>query len=399
MEVIMSLNFFLPDYFLREVHYLAVRSSPEETYRAICDFDMSEVPWINSLFRLRTVLDKKKSTSSHLTLRDAYRNGGFVLLDEISDQQLTVGAIGKIWKPAIAFKKVDSFEYADFHEPGFAKVAWSLRCQRRIGGGTFCLFEVRVGATDSVSAAKMRGYYSLIGPFSRAIRRSIFARFRKKFGNVLADEPTRKLAGDTVIKNPIAMCTDGIYIEAPPDAIWPWLVQMGCLRAGWYSYDFLDNAAVPSSNRIVPEWQNLVEGDSLNWTPEDDHGCFVQSIDRHKSLVLGSCYDYDRKESVLHDINPLPSNYFRSSWSFILEPQTSEVTRLIVRVRSDYHLPKQMMPHLQTFFFKSVHPFMEKKQLQNLKLRAENMSSSHDQTQLVIGKNISDKDDNIWLSD
>ncbi|MCI0442750.1 hypothetical protein L0152_05970, partial [bacterium] len=340
----MSLNFFLPDYFLREVHHLAVHSSPEETYQAMCDFDMSEVPWISSLFRLRTVFDKEKSNSSHLTLRDAYRNGGFVLLNEIPDQQLIVGAIGKIWRPAIAFKKVDSFEYADFHQPGFAKVAWSLRCEPRIGGGAFCSFEVRVGATDSVSAAKMRGYYSLIGPFSRAIRRSIFARFRKKFGNVLADEPTRSLAGDTLIMNPIAMCTDGIYIEAPPDAIWPWIVQMGCLRAGWYSYDFLDNAAVPSSNRIVPEWQNLIEGDSLNWTPQEDHGCFVNSIDRCRSLVLGSCYDYDRKESVLPDINPLPSNYSRSSWSFVLEPQTSEVTRLIVRVRSDYHLPKQMMP-------------------------------------------------------
>lgn len=396
----MSLNFFLPDYFLREVRHLALRSSPEETYKAICDFDMSEVPWINSLFRLRTVFEKEKSDSSHFTLRDAYRNGGFVLLDEIAGQQLIVGAIGKIWRPAIMFKRVDPFEYADFHQPGFAKVAWSLRCEPRIGGGTFCSFEVRVGATDSVSAAKMRGYYSFIGPFSRAIRRSVFAYFRKKFGNILADEPTRNLTGDSLISNPIAMCTDGIYIETPPDAIWPWLMQMGCLRAGWYSYDFLDNAAVPSLSRIVPEWQNLTEGDSLNWTPQEDHGCFVKSIDRHKSLVLGSCYDYDRKESVPPDIEPLPENYSRSSWSFILEPQTSKVTRLIVRVRSDHHLPKQMMPHLQTFFFKSVHPFMEKKQLQNLKLRAENISSNKYTTDQVVPRtNSTGNEDNIWLND
>jgi hypothetical protein len=394
----MSLNFFLPDYFLREVHHLALRSSPKETYQAICDFDMSGVPWINGLFRLRTVLDKKKSTSSHLTLRDAYRNGGFILLDEIPDQQLIVGAIGKIWRPAIAFKKVDSFDYANFHQPGFAKVAWSLKCEPRIAGGTFCSFEVRVGATDSISAAKMRSCYSLIGPFSRAIRRSIFARFRKKFGSVLADEPTRSLAGDNLITTPVAMCTDGIYIEAPPDAIWPWLLQMGCLRAGWYSYDFLDNAAVPSSNHVVAEWQNLSEGDSLNWTPQEDHGCFVNSIDRYRSLVLGSCFDYDRKESVLPDINPLPANYSRSSWSFVLEPQTSEVTRLIVRVRSDYHLPKQMMPHLQTFFFKSVHPFMEKKQLQNLKLRAESFDSSHVGLLPKTAK-VYPEEDNNWISD
>ncbi|MCI0447087.1 hypothetical protein L0152_28260, partial [bacterium] len=86
-----------------------------------------------------------------------------------------------------------------------------------------------------------------------------------------------------------------------------------------------------------------------------------------------------------------------SSWSFVLEPQTSEVTRLIVRVRSDYHLPKQMMPHLQTFFFKSVHPFMEKKQLQNLKLRAENLASGHNG--ILPKEKVYPDEDNNWISD
>ena len=394
----MSLNSFLPDHFLREVHYLAVGSSPEETYQAICDFDMSGVPWIGSLFKLRTIFDKKKSDPGHLTLRDAYRNGGFVLLQEVPDRELTVGAIGMIWRPAIAFKKVEASEYASFHKPGFAKVAWSLRCEPRFNGGTFCSLEVRVGATDFISATKMRSYYSMIGPFSRAIRRSVFARFRKRFGNVLSDETTRNLPGDSLIANPIVSCTDGIYIAASPEAIWPWLVQMGCLRAGWYSYDFLDNAAVASSTQIVPEWQNLIEGDSLNWTPQADHGCFVNSIDRNRSLVLGGCYDHDRQKSFAPNISPLPSNYSRTTWSFFLEPQTSEITRLIVRARADYRLPKQMIAHLRTFFFKSVHSFMEKKQLENLKLRAEKMACNY-RIDEMTKENTLWNEDNIWIND
>jgi hypothetical protein len=370
----MTLNNYLPNYFLREVHYSALNGSPADIYRSICEFDMSSVSWIKNLFRLRTLLDKTES-KGHLTLRDAYQNGGFILLNEIPDQELTVGAIGKIWRPAIAFEKIESSEYADFHKPGFAKVAWSLRCEPRLSGGTFCSFEVRVGSTDSISAAKMRSYYSFIGPFSRAIRKSTFGHFKKEFGDLLSDESTRALPGDSMIDDPVATMTHGIFIQAPPEVIWPWLLQMGCLRAGWYSYDWLDNAGVSSSNRIVPEWQNIHEGDFINWTPQNDHGCCVVSIDQFKSLVLGGCFDQDQKKSFAPNIDPLPSNYSRTTWSFVLDPQTPEITRLIVRARADYHLNKHVAPKLRTVVLKSVHSFMEKKQLQNLKSRAENIVS------------------------
>jgi hypothetical protein len=371
----MTLNNYLPDYFIREVHHMAVNGSSTDIYRPVCDFDMSSVPWIKKLFRLRTILDKTKSNAGHLTLRDAYQNGGFILLNEIPEQELTVGAIGKIWRPAISFSKTEPSEYADFHKPGFGKVAWSLRCVPRFNGGTFCSFEVRVGSTDSISAAKMRSYYSLIGPFSRAIRKSVFGHFKKEFGDLLSDESTRALPGDLLIANPIANMTHGIFIEAPPEQIWPWLVQMGCLRAGWYSYDWLDNAGVSSSNRIIPKWQNIHEGDFINWTPQNDHGCCVVSIDQHTSFVLGACFDHDNKKSIAPDIDPLPENYSRTTWAFVLEPQTSDITRLIVRARADFHLTKKVVTNLRTAIRKSVHSFMERKQLQNLKSRAENMVS------------------------
>jgi hypothetical protein len=374
-EVFMTLNTYLPNYFRREIHYMAVNGSSADIYKAICNFDMSSIPWIKNLFRLRTVLDKK-SEVGHLTLRDAYQNGGFILLNEVPDQELSVGAIGKIWRPAISFNKIEASEYADFHKSGFAKVAWNLRCEPRVSGGTFCSFEVRVGATDSLSAAKMRSYYSVIGPFSRAIRNSIFGQFKKQFGNLLSDESTRMLPGDSLIDNPIVNMTHGIFIEAPPEKIWPWILQMGCLRAGWYSYDWLDNAGVSSSSRIVPEWQNIHEGDFINWTPQNDHGCCVVSIDPHKSFVLGACFDHDKNQSLPPDINPLPSNYSRTTWTFFLEPETTGITRLIVRARADYHLRKQVMPELRTFVKKSVHSFMEQKQLQNLKSRSENLVST-----------------------
>ncbi len=369
----MGLNSFLPDYFLCEVHHLALRSSPAETFRKFCEFDMCEIPWIRNLFELRTILDRKKSLS-HLTLRDAYQNGEFILLEEIPDEELVVGAVGKFWRPSIAFKKIDPSAYAEFHKAGFAKVAWSLRCEPRIGGGTLSTFELRVGANDSISAAKMRAYYSLIGPFSRKIRTTINRLMEKLLDNAFADESTRSLPGDSLIGVPSDSFTHGITIEAPCEAIWPWLMQMGCLRAGWYSYDWLDNAGVHSSMQIIENWQNLKEGDFLNWTPQADASCFVMRVEPLKTLVLGTCYDFDKNISTIPNTDPLPAKYFRSTWTFLLEPQTPTVTRLIVRARGDYSLPKAMVPHLRTIFIRPVHAFMERKQLQNLKMRSENLT-------------------------
>ena len=369
----MSLDSYLPNYFLREIHYLAVRTTPAETYDAVCSFDMATVPWIAGLFRLRTVLDKQKPERFTLTLHDAYRDGGFVRLDEKAGEELTVGAIGKIWRPSIPFEKVAPEEYAEFHRPGFAKVAWSLRCEPRISQGTLCSLEVRVGATDSISSAKMRSYYSLIGPFSRAIRRSVFRHFSRRFGDCFADESIRPLPGDPLIASPAGSITQSITIEAPPEAIWPWLLQMGCLRAGWYSYDWLDNAGVASASVLVPEWQNAKEGDVFAATPDDAGGFYVVSIDPLRHLILGGCFDLDSHQAYDPGIDPLPSNYFRTTWAFVLEPQTSNVTRMITRARADYRSNKTITPHLRAFLSRPVHSFMQRKQLVNLKRRSENL--------------------------
>jgi proline iminopeptidase len=55
--------------------------------------------------------------------------------------------------------------------------------------------------------------------------------------------------------------TMAVTIEASPEQVWPWLVQMGWDRAGWYSWDRLDNAGRPSATRVHPEWQDVEVGD------------------------------------------------------------------------------------------------------------------------------------------
>ncbi|MGB6335908.1 MAG: hypothetical protein WBG96_09905, partial [Thermoanaerobaculia bacterium] len=69
------------------------------------------------------------------------------------------------------------------------------------------------------------------------------------------EEIDRSMPGDDIVEGPIFDATRAVTIGASREEIWPWLVQMGYLRAGFYSWDQLDNDGIPSAERIMPELQ------------------------------------------------------------------------------------------------------------------------------------------------
>ncbi len=165
----------------------------------------------------------------------------------------------------------------------------------------------------------------------------------------------RLLPGDELIAAPTAGDTRGIAIDAPAAAIWPWLVQMGFGRAGWYSYDALDMRG-RSAEAIVPDWQALAVGDTLPTWPGG--GFEVVQIEPDRALVL---YLDDRivtrqaetaRETAVGGVGAEPATTpglaasaailrtqpreFRASWSFVLDPVAGERTRLIERFRVEY---------------------------------------------------------------
>src|SRR5512132_4520288 len=73
-------------------------------------------------------------------------------------------------------------------------------------------------------------------------------------------EQTRKLPGDDLLPNAIGSATHAVTILRPRRDVWPWLVQMGAGRAGWYSYDFIDNGRMPSAEKLLPEFQEVRVG-------------------------------------------------------------------------------------------------------------------------------------------
>src|SRR5689334_5036036 len=91
--------------------------------------------------------------------------------------------------------------------------------------------------------------------------------------------PAAMLPGDDLLPAARAQVTHHIDIQAAPDRVWPWLVQMGRGRAGWYSWDRLDNGGVPSADRIIPALQTLAVGDILPIKPNSPDGMAVLVLD------------------------------------------------------------------------------------------------------------------------
>jgi hypothetical protein len=159
-------------------------------------------------------------------------------------------------------------------------------------------------------------------------------------------EAAKSLPGDDLVPTPSAIETRGITIDAPPEAVWPWLVQMGYGKAGWYSYDELDTRG-KSAGAIVPEWQTLEVGDVMPFST--DGGFAVRVVEPGRALVLSADTELIAAQTAAAEsattadvpaglaasgafLRQTPQD-FAASWAFVLEPLDGGRTRLIERFR------------------------------------------------------------------
>jgi hypothetical protein len=170
-------------------------------------------------------------------------------------------------------------------------------------------------------------------------------------------ERTRRLPGDDLIDAPLANLTHAITIRCSRRDVWPWLAQMGAgRRAGWYSYDFLDNGRQPSADRIVPELQELHVGMTFPWLPDATDGFTLLAFDPEHHLVLGG----------------ISTATLFVTWAFVLEDAEPGTTRLIVRARGGRGYQFHGLPQwLGTPLVRFVHFVMERRQLLGIAARAE----------------------------
>ncbi|WP_336711121.1 hypothetical protein [Arthrobacter sp. USHLN218] len=189
----------------------------------------------------------------------------------------------------------------------------------------------------------------------------------RNWGSTAAERAMR-LAGDDVPADVPEHYTKGVTIEADPEDVWPWLVQIGDRRAGFYSYDWLERLLFPglvhyaerthSARRIHPELQDLRVGDRINTgsVGKLSVGTEVTVLEPGRALVVGT-------------------------WAFILQPMRGGRTRLLVRDRDTgwlrllvprrFALARLGLGLVDYLVGDPLHFVMERRMMLGLKQRAE----------------------------
>jgi len=374
MTVIDALDRLIQAPQLLEIDHVDVAEAPARVWELVRHADLARSPLIHALFAVRTLPDRlngKPAVPFSIRVDDLVstpERPGFQILVDDPPREVAVGAIGKVWKGEIPFIHVTNAEaFAKFETPGYARVAWALRVIPRGDRDSRIEIEVRVDATDDPSWRKFRRYFRLIGIGSRFIRHSLLGSLAKELGAPEAAENERALDGDDLLPDATAQDTRSITIAAPPAAIWPWLVQMGCGRAGFYAIDVLDNGGEPSAREVHPELLTPRVGDVVRARPKGEDGFEILRIETNRCLVLGGLHDAEARRQIRFD-SPRPAAYWQVTWAFVLETLDDHATRLHARARVAFSRDQR----LRLAWIRPVHALMQTAQLRHLAARAEN---------------------------
>jgi hypothetical protein len=151
------------------------------------------------------------------------------------------------------------------------------------------------------------------------------------------EEVALALPGDDLVAEPADQVTRAVSIDAPPHEVWPWLVQLGADRGGFYSYDVLENLfglRVHSEDTVVADWQGLAVGDVVAANRARTGGWYVMLLVPDEVLVL--------KVADLKAGRPVRRGEqlgWEFLWTFALRPAPGGGTRLLVRERTGFDRP------------------------------------------------------------
>lgn len=169
------------------------------------------------------------------------------------------------------------------------------------------------------------------------------------------EEVHRALPGDEINSHPSFDATRAVTVEASPEHIWPWLVQMGYGRAGFYSYDRIDNDGVPSAEHVIAEYQSLEVGDSIPMAPN----------------AYAEVWEMDPPRSMLWVFRGT-GQWENATWAWGLYGEDAGHTRLVSRLRVSYKWGRpSIVPILLTDVVELV---MMRKCLLGIKRRAERLA-------------------------
>lgn len=184
-----------------------------------------------------------------------------------------------------------------------------------------------------------------------------------------AAELHASMPGDDLFPAYTSEATHAITIHAPAAKIWPWLMQIGQDRSGFYSYTFLENAFgcdMPKVEHLVREWNPRLPGETVwfcNPKRFDGQGKMIPAlVEENHAFALVATHDWQRLQAGGHAQEGM--------WSFTLQPTDNGQTRLVARVRGGTP-PTITSRVLGRLFWEPAHFVMEQKMLRTIRDLAE----------------------------
>jgi hypothetical protein len=360
---------------------IVVKASPKAIFQALHEVALRDMKLAWALGELRYLpsrlgghMPASEPTQSFLSL---LVHGGTLILRDDSPHELITGSAAQLHRVNQAPRRFTTRQAFDaFADPDHEKLFMSIRVAPtgRPHEQWFVLEHATL-ALSPVAARRFSWYWQVIKPLGAfvswrllcAIRRKAeraatgTTRARSRTVRATSVERLQPLPGDHLIAEPLASLTHAITIDRPARDVWPWLTQMGAgSRAGWYSYDVLDNGRQRSQERIVPELQHLTPGMVFPALPGVTDCFTLLAFESERYLILGW----------------RPHDTLVMTWAFVLNEVTSSSCRLVVRARegAGYHfhaLPRWLTSRIGPV----VHFIMQRKQLLGLKRRAESTST------------------------
>lgn len=352
---------------------------------------------------------------------------GFHVLADEPGRGFVVAAVARPWEPTITFADVRSEDFLHFDQPGWAKIAWEIRFEPidaglgaepsvgwtsqedAITARTRIVFELRISATDEEAWTKTSRYFALIKPFSHFIRRHVlallaadlrgktpeehharhhdnlgdlgegvfgalgmlvnfvtpFLRKRREHWGLDEAAANRVYPGDELVPEPKWSWTHGVEIDAPPERVWPWVAQIGREKAGFYSYQLLENVAgceIQNADVVTEEWTHPKAGDELSLHPKMPP-LRITAVEPGRYMVAKG------QPEPGEDTKGQPRGV---SWLFFVEPLGEGKSRFISRYRIDYDDGAAKRIAYGPAIIEPVGFMMDRKMLLGVKERVEN---------------------------
>lgn len=177
-----SFDRFMPRYEVAEHHSIRVAAPVETTFSATVDCDLGKSAIVQAIFKGRELVfgSRANEPAGPRGFLARMKSIGWGVLSETPGREVIMGAVTKPWEANVVFRAIPADEFPGFNEPGYAKIAWTLRGDPDGSGKSIARTETRVLTTDPHSRAKFRRYWAFLSPGILLIRWAMLRQVKRE---------------------------------------------------------------------------------------------------------------------------------------------------------------------------------------------------------------------------